>query len=57
MRLSALHAATLRTHGPAEERLAAFREEVETSLLDQARVEAGDTLSFGDFLRNYFAQC
>jgi glutamate--cysteine ligase len=57
LRLSARHAQAFRKHGPKADRAAAFRQEAEASLLEQARVEASDTLSFREFLRNYFAQC
>ena len=56
LRMSAAHKAYfLDLYPPNEERLAEFGHEAEESLAAQRRIEASDTGTFADYLRQYFA--
>lgn len=56
LHLSRQHAAHYRARGLPPETAAKFRAEADESLAEQARIEAGDTLPFDEFLQRYFAQ-
>jgi len=56
LRLSRQHAAVFRARRLEGERASEFRHEAEKSLREQRRIEASDTLSFDEFLQNYFTQ-
>lgn len=56
MRLSRTHAEHFRAHPLSGETLARFERLAEESLAEQARLEASDTVSFPEYLANYFAQ-
>jgi glutamate--cysteine ligase len=56
LRMSRQHQAWfLGLHEPNERRLQEFRDEADASLEEQARIEAADTLSFDEYLQQYFA--
>jgi glutamate--cysteine ligase len=56
LRISQRHADYFRARGLEGETALAFRLEAEASLLAQQRTEAGDTLTFEEFLAQYFSQ-
>jgi glutamate--cysteine ligase len=56
LHLSHQHAAHWRSTPLRKDRAEAFQLEAETSWREQRRIEAADTLSFDEFLRNYLAQ-
>ena len=57
LRMSAMHKAYFRDlHTPNPERLAELSSEAAQSLEKQAAIEAGDKLSFDDYLTQYFAR-
>jgi glutamate--cysteine ligase len=57
LRMSRLHKAYfLELYPPNEQRLAQFATESENSLKKQAEIEAADTMTFDQYLINYFQQ-
>jgi glutamate--cysteine ligase len=51
------HAQYFKSHKLSDARKREFLQLAEQSLIKQTEIESRDTLSFDDFLANYFAQC
>ena len=56
MRYAKQHARYFESIAISEQKMKFFQQAAEQSLADQARIEAGDTLSFDEFLARYFAE-